>query len=134
MKSFIVATSVVVGLSVLTGCAGAPVSKNLVKMDVDFNWTSRSGCSAVSPPINLSNVPAGTQQIKVHMIDKQYPMFNHGGGEVTYAGNTLPEGALKSYYGPCPPNGSHDYEMTVNALDANGVVVGRGKAVRAFSK
>ena len=134
MKKFVRWIILCMWVGMMFGCAGTPVSKNLVKMDVDFNWSSRSGCSAVSPQINLRNVPAGIQQIKVHMIDKQHAMFNHGGGELAYTGNTLPEGALKNYYGPCPPNGSHDYEMTVDAVDANGVVVGRGKAIRAFSK
>ncbi len=135
MKKILFVAMTVVGTTALLGCASnAPVPASLVTLGVDFNWSSHSGCPTLSPQINLSNVPTKAKKIKVNMVDKQNPTFNHGGGMVAYVDNVLPEGALKSYYGPCPPSGTHRYEITVDAIDANHVVVGRGKATRDFSK
>jgi len=116
--------------SALAGCQTVP--DNAAKLDVSFNFTSASRCSSVSPAITILGAPAGTAKYSVVMSDKQAPGFNHGGGTVQASGNTIQAGALKSYTGPCPPTGSHDYTISVKALDASGAVVGAGSATRRF--
>lgn len=87
----------------------------------DFTWGSTPRCDGKkSPPFSLSNVPRGTATIRFRMIDQDAPNYPHGGGEVAYSGqDAIPEGAF-SYYGPCPPRGSHTYEWNIEALDQSG--------------
>jgi phosphatidylethanolamine-binding protein (PEBP) family uncharacterized protein len=74
------------------------------------------------------------------MVDLDYRSFDHGGGGAALTGEasvTLPEGALKNYRGPCPPNFSsfgHDYEFTVRAIGADGQTeLARGSKTKTFS-
>ena len=74
------------------------------------------------------------------MVDLNLTSFNHGGGSVAHDGVasiTLPEGALKNYVGPCPPNfdsSGHDYQFTVKALAADGQSeLARGSKTKTFS-
>ncbi|HEY5210157.1 MAG TPA: hypothetical protein VIJ42_12020 [Stellaceae bacterium] len=99
-------------------------------MTLQFKFTSRNRCSAISPAFNLSGVPQNTKQLRFKMEDFQAPNFNHGGGTVAYAGQSaIPEGALKSFYGPCPPQGVHRYQITVDAIDYAGAVLAATKTV-----
>ncbi|MEY4371862.1 MAG: hypothetical protein RL219_631 [Actinomycetota bacterium] len=91
-------------------------------------------CAAdnVSPAITWDNLPEGTVEVAVQVIDLESENFTHwviaglrpeaggiGEGEV-------PEGAIQAknskgtigYFGPCPPVGStHTYLFEVDALD-----------------
>jgi phosphatidylethanolamine-binding protein (PEBP) family uncharacterized protein len=111
------------------------ISENVSILSVNFEWTKQSGCSGISPPIIVSNIPQETKYLRVKMVDLDFLVYNHGGGEVSYNGSTtIKEGALVSYYGPCPPHGvTHEYEITVQALSADKqIVIGHGKAVRKY--
>lgn len=116
-------------LSGVSACKSVPKAEHAAIIDIDFAWSKKSGCSQISPAIKVSNVPKNTSYLKFKMSDWDAPNFNHGGGEVAYAGNNLiPEGALKSYTGPCPPSGKHTYEITVKALNASKEqILGEGK-------
>lgn len=118
----------------LSGCSSIPVADNAAKLEVSFSWTAKSGCSPVSPPITVANVPGNAKYLKVTMVDLDKPSYNHGGGEISYRGvQDIPEGTLKSYDGPCPPMGSHSYEITVHALDADKkLIIGQGKSIRKY--
>jgi hypothetical protein len=117
------------------GCQSIPVADNAAIIDIDFQWSSVSGCSSVSPVIQLDNIPKGTHILKFKMVDFTSG-YNHGGGEVVYNGtNTIPEGALKSYYGPCPREGIHTYEITVQAINKDGsLILGEGKCQNEYQK
>ena len=132
MKKLIFASIVV--LFFIACCAGAKTSPNAVQMGVDFAFSAKHKCSSVSPKISVSNVPAGTKELRVVLVDQDVPTWNHGGGTVPYTGSgVIPEGALKSgYNGPCPPSGSHTYEFKVKALDAQGVIIGVGSKTQKF--
>jgi hypothetical protein len=119
------------------GCNSSPVSDQASTLAVDFGWTEKSGCSSISPPIKVTDIPEETKYLKVTMADLDMPTYDHGGGEFTYNGtSTITEGTLKAYNGPCPPPGTeHTYEITVQALSADKkLVIGRGKAIKKFSK
>jgi phosphatidylethanolamine-binding protein (PEBP) family uncharacterized protein len=116
----------------LTACATGAVAAD---MGVAFEWGPTKKCfDSKSPPISVSGVPAGTKTLEIKMIDKNATGFNHGGGKVAYSGKAqLPYGAFR-YKGPCPPEGTHFYKITVNALDASGKKLASGSATKPFSK
>lgn len=121
-----------VGVLALAGCA-APESENVTQLTVDFSWQNVSRCTTTPPTFQIGGIPSTTKTLTFSMMDLNVPTFQHGGGRITYSGSSsVPAGAF-SYRGPCPPAGStHRYEFTVNALDADGRVVARGKAMRQF--
>ena len=95
---------------------------------IEFTWDpDMKRCfSEVSPEIKLHNVPEGTTQLRVKMVDRDAPSFSHGGGKVDYNGeSSVPQGALNKWKGPCPPSGTHTYEFIVDAR------VGKKKAGKA---
>jgi phosphatidylethanolamine-binding protein (PEBP) family uncharacterized protein len=95
---------------------------------MSFRW-----CGSGSPVFTLSDVPKGTTSLQFHMVDLDVPSFNHGGGTVTYKGqSTIPCGALKDYTPPSPPNGSHSYQITVTALGAGNANLGTATFTRKF--
>lgn len=101
-------------------------------MEIAIDWTGTRQClDPQSPLIRMSAVPGGTTKLRFRMVDLDFPSFNHGGGTISYKGQTtLPKGAF-SYKGPCPRE-QHDYEWTVEALDASGKVLGSAKVVAPF--
>jgi len=115
-------------------CAGLKASASAVYLELNFKLEAKHQCSQLSPKIIVSNIPVGTKELQVELVDKDVPTWNHGGGTVAYKGSgVIPEGALKSgYNGPCPPSGSHTYEFRVKAIDANGAVIGKGSKTQKF--
>lgn len=94
-----------------------------------FKW-----CGSGSPVISLSGVPKGTAKLVVIMSDLDKPDFNHGGGTVTYTGQSqIPCGALTSYIGPSPPSGTHHYRIGISAMDAKGASLGQTTSMQPFS-
>ncbi len=117
------------------GCNSTKVAENAELLDVNFEWTKVSVCSSISPAILITNIPQETKFLKVEMVDLDMPMYDHGGGEVVYAGSDIiSEGSLKSYSGPCPPAGvEHSYEITVPPLNpAKKLILGQGKKMKKF--
>ena len=76
-------------------------------------------------------VPDGTERFLVSLVDLNLNGFDHGSGFVDNDGSgIIARGAVKgSYNGPDPPypNLKHSYEITVEALDEKGTVIGIGK-------
>ncbi len=99
---------------------------------LSFEWGQTKKCfDSKSPPIKLSKVPKGTEKIRFRMVDLDAPGYPHGGGTVVYGGKaSLPYGAFK-YKGPCPPS-PHTYQITGEALDAKGKVLGKASARKRF--
>lgn len=99
---------------------------------LSFDWGPTKKCfDPKSPPISLSAVPKGTAKLRFKMVDRNVPDYPHGGGTVAYDGkNALPYGAFR-YRGPCPPS-PHTYEISVDALDAKGTVLGSARARKRF--
>jgi Raf kinase inhibitor-like YbhB/YbcL family protein len=83
-------------------------------------------------PLTWSDAPPGTAQFALVMDDPDARGFVHWvvfgipGNVTALQGGALPEGAKHgradfgraAYGGPCPPSGTHRYELTLFALDA----------------
>jgi hypothetical protein len=100
---------------------------------VDVTWAGSKSCfDPQSPPFTLNGVPPGTQRLHFAMKDLDAPDFRHGGGTVAYDGQRLvPRGAF-SYRGPCPPQGQHRYQWTVEAVDAAGHTLATASITQKF--
>lgn len=126
-------------LMMATGCAAnnpdrIVIPKDAAKMEVTFSWEGIPPCTHESPEIKVSNVPEGTKDLQVKLKNLNLPAWNQGGGIVAHDGSGLiPAGYLSvGYNGPCPLNQRNKYEFSVMALDAGGVIIGFGKAMRPF--
>jgi phosphatidylethanolamine-binding protein (PEBP) family uncharacterized protein len=94
-----------------------------------FRW-----CGSGSPTISISGVPKSTAKLIILMSDLDKPDFNHGGGTVTYTGQSqIPCGSLTSYIGPSPPSGTHHYRIGISAMDAKGMTLGQSISMQPFS-
>jgi phosphatidylethanolamine-binding protein (PEBP) family uncharacterized protein len=91
-----------------------------------------------SPEFKLTGVPKGTASFALKMVDLDVPSYPHGGGKAAYqAGqNTISCGTITagwSYAPPSPPSGQvHTYQWTIQALDANGGVLGQAVKQRKY--
>ena len=122
----------------IAGCANNPdqikIPGDAAEMTVEFSWEGIAACTHDSPELRVSAVPDGTADLRVRLKDISLPEWNHGGGKVKHDGSgVIPAGALKlGYNGPCQPSGRHTYEFSVMAVDADGVIIGFGKARHSF--
>jgi phosphatidylethanolamine-binding protein (PEBP) family uncharacterized protein len=84
---------------------------------VDFAFGQKNKCGGVSPEIRLTNVPAGVTSYAVRLTDLDVPSFQHWSQTIPATGSVIREGVGSGYYGPCPPSGTHRYQIKVTALD-----------------
>jgi phosphatidylethanolamine-binding protein (PEBP) family uncharacterized protein len=109
-----------------------------IAMDLSFEWADTPACNTGwpdvidSPVFEIKDVPEGTQKLKFSLKDLDAPGFSHGGGTISYDAETLIDAGAFTYKGPCPPNGKHEYQWTMTALDFYGDKLGTAKAVRFF--
>ena len=112
---------------------GVALSQAQTTFAVDFSWDGTAKCfDPKSPPFSLSGVPAGTKVLTFAMRDLDAPSFPHGGGSVSYRGQNRIERGAFSYRGPCPPQGQHSYQWTVEAQDGTGKVLARASVTKSF--
>ena len=104
--------------AVITSCAPAVQKEKLPKMGVDFAFEQKHKCQGASPEIRLSNIPAGVTTYEITMTDLDVPTFHHWSQTVPAKGSVIPEGTVVGYFGPCPPSGTHRYQIEVVARDA----------------
>ena len=138
MKKITPLAILIAAIVLIAGCANSPdqikIPRDAAEMTVEFSWEGIAACTHESPELRVSPVPDGTTDLRVRLKDISLPEWNHGGGQVKHDGSgVIPVGALKlGYNGPCPPSGRHKYEFSVMAVDADGVIVGFGKARHVF--
>lgn len=92
----------------------------------------RYTCDAenVNPEIRISNIPAPARSLALIMQDSSaaFGEFDHWIVWNIPPGATIKENSVpgvtgrnsrkeNKYYGPCPPNGAHEYNFRVYALD-----------------
>jgi len=100
---------------------------------VNFTWQGTASCfDPKSPPFSLSGVPGGTKLLRFSMKDLDAPNYPHGGGSVAYNGQSQIGRGAFSYQGPCPPQGQHSYQWTVEAQDGNGKPLAVATVMRKF--
>ncbi|NIX75203.1 hypothetical protein HB375_01070 [Microvirga sp. c23x22] len=101
-------------------------------MSISVDWTGTTECfDRESPLIKLKDVPKRAVKLRLAMVDLDAPQYPHGGGEVAYKEQAqLAKGAFR-YTGPCPP-AIHQYQWTIEALDASGEPVDSAKVVVPF--
>ncbi|WP_319523196.1 hypothetical protein [uncultured Desulfosarcina sp.] len=111
------------------------IPKDAAKMEVAFSWEGVEPCTSDSPEIRVSGTPAGTKRLLVKLKNITDPAWNQGGGDIEYDGSgVIPANALDiGYNGPCPPPGQRQkYEFRVMAVDAEGTIIGFGKARESY--
>jgi hypothetical protein len=111
------------------------IPKEAAKMDVAFSWEGVAPCTHASPEIRVSGIPADTRRLLVKLKNISDPDWNQGGGEIEHDGSgVIPANALDiGYNGPCPPPGQRQkYEFRVMAVDAEGTIIGFGKARESY--
>jgi len=103
-------------------------------MGVDFTFGSKHKCQGISPEIRLSDVPAGVASYEVKLTDLDVPTFHHWSQTLPAEGPVIHEGAGSGYFGPCPPSGTHRYEITVVARDGQSRAVASGEKIVVTGK
>ena len=124
LKLYLVLAALLTGL--MLHCS---TKKDIPEMKVHFSWNPPCTGLDINPEIKIADIPSGTVQFYVGLIDMDLPAFDHGGGFAPYESrNIIPVGAVQgSYKGPSPPYGIiHTYQITVEALDQNKKVLGVG--------
>ena len=122
--------SVISTVLVLVGIATAQAQSNFV---VEFTWEGTERCFDLqSPPFALNGVPPGTKTLAFAMKDLDAPNFPHGGGSVPYRGQKQIERGAFTYKGPCPPQGQHSYQWTVEAQDGTGKTLATAMVTKKF--
>jgi phosphatidylethanolamine-binding protein (PEBP) family uncharacterized protein len=121
-------------ISAVTGVTALGIlPSDALAMSVKFSWKGYQPCSTRSPAFVVSEVPSGTAQLVFKMVDKDVPTYPHGGGSITFTGNSEIHAGAFSYRGPCPPSGQqHVYEWTVQALDGKGKALASTTAAEKF--
>jgi phosphatidylethanolamine-binding protein (PEBP) family uncharacterized protein len=126
LKRLCAATAVLV----LIGAAMPHAQSNFA---VDFTWEGTASCfDPKSPPFSLSGVPAGTKAFRFAMKDLDAPNYPHGGGSVPYSGKSRIERGAFTYKGPCPPQGQHSYQWTIEAQDGTGKTLATATTTKKF--
>jgi len=123
-------------IAVIVMSTSSPASA--ANFELAFDWGDIPLCTSGDPNIvpnpefRLAGVPGGTATIRFQMVDLDVPSYPHGGGEAPWTGEaTIAPGAFE-YRSPCPPAGSHTYEWTATALDADGNELATARAARVY--
>lgn len=85
-----------------------------------------------NPIFTLKNVPEGTTEIRFSLTDLDVPSYNHGGGSADYSGGDVIQPGEFSYQSPCPPRGSHNYEWSARARNADGDTLARARSAKKY--
>jgi len=139
MKKIVALSMIPLAIILLIGCTKSQnqvkIPKDAAKMAISFNWEGIAACTHESPEIHVDGIPVGALELRVKLKNLNVPEWNQGGGVVENDGSgIIPPKALDiGYNGPCPPPGErYKYEFSVMALNAEGAILGFGKAVKPF--
>ncbi len=102
---------------------------------VDLSLRGMSKClSSTIPEIKVfqNEVPAGVTQLYLILEDLDFHNFPHGTKLIPYEGFG---GVLQdsfTIFPLCPPQGSHQYRLTVRAYDGDNKIIGFGQTIQQF--
>jgi hypothetical protein len=113
----------------LIGCSN--VSPDAVELTVDFTWEGMVPCvPGGNPEIQVGGIPVTTKIIVVTLYDHG---MSHGKQEFAYDGSgVIQKGALDGIEGPCPQFDPGRYKFKIEAVNADGVVIGIGSRERQY--
>ena len=120
-------TFVVLAMLAVAAVSASAQTAKLPRLDVEFSFGQKHKCQGVSPEIRLGNVPAGAASYDVKLTDLDVPSFQHWSQTIPATGPVIREGGGTGYFGPCPPSGTHRYEIAVTARDAQKKPVAYGE-------
>lgn len=115
---------------------GTQIQTTVDGFAISYTWQPSNMCQdGQSPRIDLKNVPEGTKLFKVEVIDLDLRSFDHGGGIVKHKGKEyIRSGALRTYYGPCPPSGvTHTYSIVVYAMNSDNQTLAKAEYSQSCS-
>jgi len=111
----------------------SPVFQNNQTIPVKFTCDGNPPTGGISPALSFSDVPKNAKSLALIMDDPDAPggNFNHwlvwniNPSLSGFEENSVPEGTMQgqnsagrhSYFGPCPPSGTHHYHFKLYALD-----------------
>ena len=95
---------------------------------IDAQYTCKG--ADISPAVSWTGVPAGTKELAISLVDLDASDFAHwivaglDPASTGIAAGKVPAGAIQGangfgeakYGGPCPPDGTHTYLLTLYAL------------------
>ncbi len=102
-----------------------------------------------SPPLSWENPPQGTKSFALAVVDRHPVARNYVHwlvGDIPADATSVKEGAsggdgmppasreLKTYVGPFPPSGTHDYEFTLYALRTEKLDLPNQVSLETFTK
>ena len=113
-------------------------SQPVFAFSINFDWGDIRLCTSGTPFIvdnpafTLKDLPATTSKIRFKLVDLNVPSYNHGGGTISYSGQTtIARGAFR-YKSPCPPDGPHTYQWSATAINPAGKAIAIAKAKRKY--
>lgn len=96
------------------------------QMGLDFSFEKKHKCGGISPEIRLTDVPPGVATYEIRLMDLDMPSYRHWYQKLPADGPIIKEGAGAGYDGPCPPSGTHRYEIEITARDGQGKPIAEG--------
>ena len=102
---------------------------------VDLSLRGMRKCISLTVPeikVYQDEVPTGTKHLYLILEDLDFNNFPHGTKLIPYDGF---DGVLQESFTIlplCPPQGSHQYRLTVRAFDENNKIIGYGQATQQF--
>lgn len=117
----VLCAAVLLSTVLLSACAFTKTEETPVGMSVSVTLRDVHRCSRISPEIQITEEPQGTDYYAVHLVESAggpQELLLGGGSWDNDGSGIIPEGGLTRHYrGPCPPAGqTREYTFMVSAM------------------